>query len=101
VTHSRIPFSEDDMGYLFEEIHRAKSVVPPNAYPSRPTVLRWKKERGLAWDNLVVFDRKEGAQHEERCLLGDEKPEAVWGEEVTALVEKRMAEERRLRHYRV
>jgi hypothetical protein len=39
-----IPFSEDDMGYLFEEIHRAKSVVPPNAYPSRPTVLRWKKE---------------------------------------------------------
>ncbi|KWU44767.1 hypothetical protein RHOSPDRAFT_17417 [Rhodotorula sp. JG-1b] len=98
---NRIPFSEDDMGYLFEEIHRAKSVVPPNAYPSRPTVLRWKKERGLAWDNLVVFDREEGAQHEERCLLGDEGPEAVWGEEVTALVEKRMAEERRLRHYRV
>ncbi|GAA5962440.1 hypothetical protein JCM8115_001496 [Rhodotorula mucilaginosa] len=98
---NRIPFSEDDMGYLFEEIHRAKSVVPPNAYPSRPTVLRWKKERGLAWDNLVVFDREEGAQHEERCLLGDEDPETVWGEEVTALVEKRMAEERRLRHYRV
>ncbi|GAA5991000.1 hypothetical protein JCM10908_006494 [Rhodotorula pacifica] len=98
---NRIPFSEDDMGYLFEEIHRAKSVVPPNAYPSRPTILRWKKARGLAWDNLVVFDREEGVQHEERCLLGEEDPEQVWGEEVTKLVEKRMAEERRLRHYRV
>ncbi|GAA6023271.1 hypothetical protein JCM8202_004593 [Rhodotorula sphaerocarpa] len=97
---NRIPFTEDDMGYIFEEIHRAKSVAPLNTYPSRPTILRWKKSRGLAWDNLVVFDREEGARHEERCLLGDEDPEEVWGEEVTALVEMRAAEERRLRHYR-
>lgn len=88
------------MGYIFEEIHRAKSVAPLNTYPSRPTILRWKKSRGLARDNLVVFDREEGARHEERCLLGDEDPEEVWGEEVTALVEMRAAEERRLRHYR-
>ncbi|POY73230.1 hypothetical protein BMF94_3563 [Rhodotorula taiwanensis] len=98
---NRIPFTEDDMGYIFEEIHRAKSVVPPHGFPSRPTILRWKKDRGLAWDNLVVFDREEGAQHEARCLLGNEDPEAVWGEEVTALVERRSAEERRLHHYRI
>jgi len=59
---SRIPFSEDDMLYLFEEIHRARSVAPPHVFPSRPTVLRWKKEKGLAWDNLVVFERDEGAK---------------------------------------
>ncbi|GAA6028676.1 hypothetical protein JCM8097_007342 [Rhodosporidiobolus ruineniae] len=98
---NRLPFTEDDMLYLFEEIHRARSVAPPHAFPSRPTVLRWKKDKGIAWDNLVVFDREEGARHEEHCLLGDEDPEAYWGEEVAKLVEKRTAEERRLRHYRI
>ncbi|GJN90207.1 hypothetical protein Rhopal_003206-T1 [Rhodotorula paludigena] len=98
---NRIPFSEDDMLYLFEEIHRAKSVAPPHVYPARPTVLRWRKERGLAWDNLVVFERDEGARHEKECLLGDRDPEEYWGKEVAELVEKRMREERRLRKYRV
>ncbi|GAA5828151.1 hypothetical protein JCM5353_007806 [Sporobolomyces roseus] len=97
----RIPFSEDDMLYLFEEIHRARSVAPPHVFPSRPTVLRWKKEKGLAWDNLVVFERDEGAKHEKHCLFGDEDPEEYWGPEVTALVHKRAAEERRLRPYRM
>ena len=89
------------MAYLYEEIHRAKSVAPPHVYPARPTVLRWRKERGLAWDNLVVFDRDEGRVHEERCLVGDEDPEEVWGEEVAELVARRMEEERRLRKYRI
>lgn len=89
------------MLYLFEEIHRAKSVAPPHVYPARPTVLRWRKERGLAWDNLVVFERDEGARHEKECLLGDRDPEEYWGKEVAELVEKRMREERRLRKYRV
>ncbi|GAA5907834.1 hypothetical protein JCM8208_001958 [Rhodotorula glutinis] len=98
---NRLPFSEDDMAYLYEEIHRAKSVAPPHVYPARPTVLRWRKERGLAWDNLVVFDRDEGRKHEERCLVGDEDPDEVWGKEVAELVARRMEEERRLRKYRI
>ncbi|GAA5956969.1 hypothetical protein JCM3765_006655 [Sporobolomyces pararoseus] len=98
---TRIPFSEDDMLYLFEEIHRARSVAPPHVFPARPTILRWKKEKGLAWDNLVVFERDEGNRHEEHCLKGDEDPEKYWGPEVTALVNQRAAEERRLRPYRM
>ncbi|CEQ41590.1 SPOSA6832_03325, partial [Sporobolomyces salmonicolor] len=98
---TRLPFSEDDLLYLFEEIHRAKSVAPPHVFPARPTVLRWKKDRGLAWDNLVVFERDEGTRHEEHCLVGNEDPEEYWGPEVTALVERRAAEERRLRGYRM
>ncbi|BGP09340.1 hypothetical protein JCM10049v2_005206 [Rhodotorula toruloides] len=98
---NRLPITEDDCGYIFEELHRAKSVAPPHAFPSRPTLLPWKKSRGLAWDNLVVFDREEGYRHEEHCLLGDEEPEEYWGREVADLVESRMAEERRLRHYRM
>ncbi|BGP17641.1 hypothetical protein JCM10213_001293 [Rhodosporidiobolus nylandii] len=98
---NRLPFTEDDMSYLFEEIHRARSVCPPNAFPARPTVLRWRKDKPLAWNNIVVFDREEGARHEEHCLLGNEDPEEYWGKEVAELVEKRTAEEARLRHYRI
>ncbi|GAA5933201.1 hypothetical protein JCM1841_002706 [Sporobolomyces salmonicolor] len=98
---TRLPFSEDDLLYLFEEVHRAKSVAPPHVFPARPTVLRWKKDRGLAWDNLVVFERDEGTRHEEHCLVGNEDPEEYWGPEVTALVERRAVEERRLRGYRM
>ena len=55
-----LPISEQDVLYIFEEIHRARSVAPPYFVPSRPMILRWKKERGLAWDNLVIFSREEG-----------------------------------------
>ena len=58
--NSTLPISEQDVLYIFEEIHRARSVAPPYCVPSRPMLLRWKKERGMAWDNLVVFSREEG-----------------------------------------
>ncbi|GAA5972097.1 hypothetical protein JCM11641_002493 [Rhodosporidiobolus odoratus] len=98
---NRLPFSEDDMTYLYEEIHRTRSVCPPHALPARPTVLRWRKDKELAWDNIVVFDREEGARHEEHCLVGNEDAEEYWGKEVTELVHQRMTEERRLRGYRL
>lgn len=60
--HSKLPISEEDVLYFFEEIHRARSCAPPHEVPSRPCLLRWKKEKGLAWDNVVVFGREEGAK---------------------------------------
>lgn len=56
----KLPVSEEDLLYLFEEINRGRSVAPPFEVPTRPCVMRWKKELGLAWDNLVVFEREEG-----------------------------------------
>ncbi|KAL8278796.1 hypothetical protein RQP46_008865 [Phenoliferia psychrophenolica] len=96
----KLPIGEDDALYVFEEIHRARSVAPPFKVVSRPTLLRWKKAGPIALENLVVFEKEEGERHMEHCLLGDEDPEVYWGEEVTALVNKRIAEERRLRPYR-
>ncbi|SGZ02722.1 BQ5605_C033g11225 [Microbotryum silenes-dioicae] len=98
---NKIPMSEDDVLYLFEEVFRARSVAPLLGLPSRPCLLRWEKEGGLRWDNLVVFDRAEGEIHEKEVLIGDKRPEELWGPEVTALVQKRHAEERRLRKYRI
>lgn len=59
---NKIPLGEADVLYIFEEIHRARSVAPPFAIPTRPALLRWKKADGLAWDNLVIFDQGEGVR---------------------------------------
>ncbi|ORY62739.1 hypothetical protein BCR35DRAFT_308979 [Leucosporidium creatinivorum] len=98
---NKLPLTEEDVLYLFEEIHRARSVAPPLAVPSRPCLVRWRKEEGVRWDNLVVMEREEGARHEQLVLLGTSDPEEVWGPEVTALVRKRTEEERRVRAYRI
>lgn len=57
---SKLPIGEDDVLYFFEEIHRARSVAPPYSIPSQPSMMRWRKDRGLDWDNIVVFERDEG-----------------------------------------
>lgn len=62
---SRLPISEDDVGYVFEELNRGRSIVAPNfAVPSRPTLCRWRKDGGHSLDNLVVFDRDQA----NRCV---------------------------------
>ncbi|KAM0791713.1 hypothetical protein ACM66B_003982 [Microbotryomycetes sp. NB124-2] len=97
---TRIPVSEEDMLYLFEEVHRARAVCPPMYTTSRPCLVRWDKSKPIVWDNLVVFDRDQAAEHEKRCLVGDEDPRQVWGREVAELVEQRFKEEREIRHWR-
>lgn len=61
-SHSKLPLTEEDVLYLFEEVYRARSVAPPLAVPSRPCLLRWRKEDGVVWSNLVVMDREEAVQ---------------------------------------
>lgn len=62
---SKIPIGEEDALYLFEEIHRARSVAPPYKVVARPSLLRWKKADALAWDNLVIFEQDEGKRYVE------------------------------------
>lgn len=40
-------------------------------------------------------------RHQERCVLGNEDPEQVWGAEVTECVKRRAEEERRVRKWRI
>jgi len=97
--NNKIPFSERDMSYHFEEVHKSRSCVPPFTSPTKPILLRWDKSRPLDWDNIVCFERDEGMRHERECLKGDRNPEEYWGEEVTKVVKRRMAEERSIRDH--
>ena len=38
---SRIPITEEDAGFLTEDLHRGRSCVPPYNIPSRPVLVRW------------------------------------------------------------
>ncbi|KAK4050616.1 hypothetical protein OIV83_003342 [Microbotryomycetes sp. JL201] len=96
----RIPISEEDVLYLFEEVHRARAVCPPMHVTSRPCLVRWDKRKPIVWNNLVVFDREQAYEHEKRCLIGDEDPSVVWGQQVANLVQQRFEEEQQIRHWR-
>ncbi|KAI5477742.1 ubiquitin-protein ligase molybdopterin-converting factor [Pseudohyphozyma bogoriensis] len=98
---NKLPISEDDCLYLFEELHRSRSVVPPHIPPAKPVLLPWNKRNGMELDNLVLFDREESLKHEEKCVFGDEDPEEVWGSETAEVVRRRQGEEKRLRKYRL
>jgi len=98
---NKMPLTEADVLYLLEEVFRSRAVAPPLAVTQRPVMLRWRKDRGVEWDNLVIFEKDEAARHEELCLAGDADPREVWGREVAELVERRFKEERRVRAYRL
>ena len=90
------------MCYIFEELHRGRSVVGPEfAVPSRPALMRWRKNEPLNWGNLVVFEREEANKHEKECLIGAMQPEEVWSEETVTLVEKRRIIEKQSRDHRL
>lgn len=107
----RIPLDVDDVGYLVEEIFRAKSVV--SGLSSRLVLLRWRQpyrdfvEEGypgqknsiLKRTDLVCMTRQEGDQHFKDVLAGSKTPEEVYGKDVLDLVDRRIAEEKEFEKY--
>ncbi|KAJ7649134.1 ubiquitin-protein ligase molybdopterin-converting factor [Mycena polygramma] len=91
---SRIPLDEDDVALLFEDIYRGRSVVPPHAVPVKPTLVRWDPAKPLALENVVVMDAAEAERHER-----EGGGPAVWGEEVQAVVRRRVEEVERNREW--
>ena len=98
----RIPISEADVCYLFEDLHRGRSVTCPLiAICAKPTLIRWDAGGAVSVDNLVVMDRGEADRHDREVLHGGKTPAELWGEETVALVEKRRMLERENRDYRL
>lgn len=99
---SKIGLSEDDVAYLFEDLHMGRSIVAPtHVMPTHPRLCRWRKTEPLTWSNVVVFERKEFERHAKECLFGDQDPELVWGEDTADLVRRRQDEERATRMWRL
>jgi tRNA threonylcarbamoyladenosine dehydratase len=94
---SRLPIDEDDVGFVFEDLHRGRSVIPPFDVPTRPTLVRWDYSQPLTIDNCIVLEFKDAEAHYTQCFSEAKSPSFVWGEEVAAVVEKRAAEAREAR----
>jgi len=91
-TSVAIPLNRDDVGLIYEEIHRGRSIIPPNDPTSRPILSRWRPDQPLSKRNCVVLTREEYEKHEKEVLKGGRSGREVWGEEVEALVLRRQRE---------
>lgn len=75
-----MPIDEDDVSFLFEDIHRGRSVIPPHAISQRPTLVKWDPNGDLALENIAVMDVPEAEKHVKEGAQ-------VWGEEVKTIFE--------------
>lgn len=96
----RIPFSVNDIAYLFEEVFRGRSVVPPFDTLATGQLQRWDPTKPLDYDNVVLFSRPQAREHEQYVLKTGDDPVSYWGPRVADRVRERFAEERRMSHWR-
>ncbi|KAH0446031.1 hypothetical protein IEQ34_025135 [Dendrobium chrysotoxum] len=92
----RIPWTVDDVAYVFEEVYRCRSVVPPHETLAIGKLLRWDSTLPLSYSNVALFSRGDGLKHEEQVLKQGRSPVELWGEEAQRMFKRRMAEERRM-----
>ncbi|KZW02294.1 hypothetical protein EXIGLDRAFT_735761 [Exidia glandulosa HHB12029] len=102
----KMPFTENDAGFVLEDLHRGRSILPPHNIPARPTLVRWRPDEGVSLKNLVVMEKEDADKHEADVLLWAGLPgqvtmepesverrlEGVWGSEVIQLVARRHKE---------
>jgi len=102
---SKLEIDEDDVAMIFEDLHRGRSVIPPHAVPSRPTLVRWDPKLLLTAENCIVMEHSDAEKHAKECLginlssnaeqgVGAivRRPADFWGKEVAMVVERRMKE---------
>jgi len=110
----RIPVTQDDVGYLVEEVYRGRSAV--SGLSTRLSLVRWgwhadqtgvvdvqfpgQKFSKLELSDLVLMTKEEAKVHEEEVLKGRKTPGEMYGAEVVELVGRRMEEERAFAKYR-
>lgn len=99
----RLPVTEQDIGYLVEEVYKGKSVV--SSIPTRLGITRWdplpehptggkwaEDEHRIRLSQIVLMTKDEVKKHEKEVLLARRPAVEVWGAEVCALVERRRTE---------
>ncbi|KXT08095.1 hypothetical protein AC579_1464 [Pseudocercospora musae] len=108
----RLPLTNDDVGYLIEEVYRGRSVV--SGLAARLALTRWRRPEGnwvdtstpgqkadkLEFDDLVCMTKDEMLKHEQLILKEGRALEELYDKEVIELVEKRRAEEKEYRSQR-
>ncbi|KAF7367148.1 Ubiquitin-protein ligase molybdopterin-converting factor [Mycena sanguinolenta] len=90
-----IPLTINDVGLVFDDIHRGRSVVPPHAVPLKPTLVVWDRTRPIGVENVVVMEAAEAAKHERKQGEGAEE----WGKDVNEAVQRRVEEVERWKEW--
>ncbi|EJF56712.1 ubiquitin-protein ligase molybdopterin-converting factor, partial [Dichomitus squalens] len=93
---NKLPLDDDDLGLLFDDIHRGRSIRPPHPVPERPALVRWDPAEPLSLANCVAFEFADAERHLKEALLEKRRPEDVWGPEVADIVARRREEVRRV-----
>lgn len=92
MTDQRVQISTQDASYILEEVFHGKS--PISQYSTRLTLSRWDPSKEISCQNVVIMTKDEQRNHEKRVILGGEKLEDVYSQEVLDLVKSRFEEEK-------
>lgn len=96
----RIPISQDDIAYVFEDLHQGRSTLSPYPVLTKPALIRWYKDQPLTVWNCVVMSEKDADKHMKEVLQGDKTGAELWGEEAERLVQKRARDARAVWEWR-
>ncbi|KAF2875092.1 ubiquitin-protein ligase-like protein molybdopterin-converting factor [Massariosphaeria phaeospora] len=108
----KIPITQDDVGYLIEEVYHGRSII--SGLSTRLCLIRWnkpvdnfvdkhtpgQKNSLLEMKDLVCVTKEEAVKHEKKVLIGGKKLEDVYDAKVLLAVETRMREEERFERFR-
>ncbi|KAI0342540.1 ubiquitin-protein ligase molybdopterin-converting factor [Trametopsis cervina] len=99
-TINKLPFDEDDAGFIFDDLHRGRTTTPPHTVPTRPALVRWDFSHPLSLENCVVMEHSDAERHVKECSgEGGKRPQEVWGAEVVAVIARRAEEVKRVREW--
>ncbi|KAH8829223.1 ubiquitin-protein ligase molybdopterin-converting factor [Flagelloscypha sp. PMI_526] len=85
---TRLPFDEDDVGLLVDDLYRGRSCVPPYDVPTKPALVRWDLNERLTLDNCAMMDSKDADKHITELQGTPTLPSVLWGKEAQAVVDR-------------
>ncbi|KAB5592675.1 hypothetical protein CTheo_3875 [Ceratobasidium theobromae] len=94
---SKLPISEQDVAYIFEDLHRGRSTIPPHPVLARPQLSRWNVQEPLTTYNCVVLSQQEAQVLQDNGGVGDEiVKKGIWPAETSLVVRRRQQEATRV-----
>ena len=108
----KIPFTQDDVGYLIEEVYHGRSII--SGLSTRLCLIRWNKPAEdfidkrtpgqknslLEMKDLVCMTKEEAAKHEKEVLKGDKAPLDLYDKKTVENVRLRLKEEEKFQRFR-
>ncbi|KAF2270217.1 hypothetical protein CC78DRAFT_550493 [Lojkania enalia] len=108
----KIPITQDDVGYLVEEVYHGRSIV--SGLSTRLALVRWnkpvdeiiddrtpgQKNSLLQMKELVLMTKEEAMKHQKEVLQGDKRPEDLYNKKILATVDSKMREEEKYERFR-